>query len=257
MTARVSIVIALFMLPSAATGAQLEPEPRIGTRIPVPPEDFPLDKTREVMRDFAECAVKKRPALAHGMVLDVSTHTVQNRFMPVADPDCLVQATLASYDVTRLEMTRDIFRFAVAEALVKKNLSGFDPLQLRQAAALGTPVIDLTEFMPKPNHRYRKAELEELELGRKKAEGGLALTKYGECVVRAAPAGARRLLDTRINSEDELGALRSLMPAFSGCLDRGAQFRSDRAALRGAIALNYYRLAYAPKVAAAPTKAAQ
>lgn len=234
-------------LHSASLAAQLKPEVETGSRIPKAPEEFPIDRTREVVALFAECGVKKFAQLAHDMVLDVAKFRVDNRYLKAADPDCLVQATSAPYAVVQLRMDPQTFRAAAADALVKRNLASFDPTQVKSAAPLKHPSVDPADYVPKPGarNRWKQADYDETK---KRDLAAVWLLAFGECAVRANPVGARNILQTKINSDEELQALWAMMPAFSACLDRGRQLGTERAALRGAVALNYYRLAFAPKL---------
>jgi hypothetical protein len=227
--------------------AQLEPEAHTGSRIAEAPQQFPTDQTREILQRFAECAVKKFPQLAHQMVLDATKVTVGEKYMKVADPDCLVQATSYQFGIVQLKMSPDSFRSAVADELMKRNLSSFDPAQIAAAASLPEPSLDPADYVPKPGSNTRWKQ-EDYDKAKQRDTAAIWLFDFGECAARANPAEARNLLQTKINSDEELQALRAMMPAFSSCLDRGHKLSTERASLRGTIALNYYRLAFAPKV---------
>jgi hypothetical protein len=73
------------------------------------------------------------------------------------------------------------------------------------------------------------------------------LSQMGECVVRTDPASSRALLDSKPLAPEEQRAIETLMPALGRCVDTSVTLELDRASLRGAIALNYLRLAKAPR----------
>lgn len=230
--------------------AQLEPEAPLGTRIPKSLEDFPVDKTSELVRDFAECAVKKRYPLARELLLSVTEYYLPDKYSKIADPHCLGQRLVGSpYGAAQLRMSTGILRFAIADALVARDLKAYDPGGIASAAPL-PPLVFNPEDLTGISRRSKK-EREETAF---KAKAEIELIKYGECVVRANPQGARQLLATAVNSHEEAAALGSMMPAFRGCLNIGQQFKASRTLLRGTVALNYFRLAYAPKL---PTPAAR
>lgn len=232
---------------SLALSAQpLEPEAPLGSRIPIPPDAFPIDKTRTVLADFAHCAIKKFPTLAREMVLDGTKVAVDDKYKKVADPECLAQAVVGAYDMVQLRMSSESFRSAVADELVKSDLSDFEPAQIKLAAPLHHAAIDPADYVPKK--RVSDRELQKWEQAKQRDSGEAWLSGVGECAVRTNPTAARNLLETKVNSEVELQALLALIPAFSGCIDRGRQLRTERAAIRGAVAVNYYRLAYARKL---------
>ena len=195
------------------------------------------------MRAFAECAVKKYPQLTHQMVLDIAKFRVDDQYMKAADADCLVKATAYQYGMVELRMSPAAFRYAVADVLVQRNLGSFDARDIVSAAPLPKSSLDPADYVPKRG-RFKP---EEYEQAKQRDLAAIALAAFGECVVRASPHGARNLLGTKINSDEELQALQSMMPSFSACLDRGSTLKTDRTTIRGTVALNYYRLAYAPR----------
>jgi hypothetical protein len=81
--------------------------------------------------------------------------------------------------------------------------------------------------------------------GHRHAVGFSYLSKYGECVVRYDAAGAKSLLLTAPDSEGETARFTDIQRALGVCLGEGAKLSFGRVALRGTIAINYYRLAHA------------
>jgi hypothetical protein len=250
-----AILIPMALVAAVPATAQLKSEPPLGSGIPRVPETFPVDQSRDVLSDFAQCAVKKNPNLTREVVLD-TVHTVIGKAHRTAAnrdwPDCLGWAT--QLDEVQLTITPFVLRASFADVLVQNDLQTFDPQQIRVAAPLSKTVFDPAELLEDSDKRLTAEELRRREA---ETEADLALIAYGECVVRKDPAGARTLLWTKINSDAELQAFQAMMPGFSGCLNVGQQFKADRLLLRGAIALNYYRLAYAPKLAATAREAAE
>lgn len=143
-----------------------------------------------------------------------------------------------------------VVQYIVAEALVKTDLATFDPATIRSAGPLQPLQASQDDFvqMYKAAHHggLDQHQIDELLAT---AQNNIALLGFGECVVRAKPQEAKQLLDTKLNSKEEGVALVDLVPTFSSCLDAGHQFVTDRQILRGVIAVNYYRLAYAPRIA--------
>lgn len=197
------------------------------------------------LQRFAECAVRLHPKEASQLVLDVSGLAMQKYRAVVFDADCLSPTMLA------LKIPPAEARFAIAYALVRNQLQTFDPSTLPLASPL--PVPNLIPQYPPSNRRISQKELQEREYRKKRAESVLALQAFGECVVRANPHASRAVLFAKPNSADETQAFNSLMPALSGCLIKGHEFRVDKSSMRGALAVNYYRLAMAPKVSAPAT----
>jgi hypothetical protein len=70
-------------------------------------------------------------------------------------------------------------------------------------------------------------------------------------VVRVNPAAARTLLLTRPESAEEKAAFATMNLAFATCLPEGVTMSFGKTALRGTVAMNYYRLAKAAPAAPA------
>jgi hypothetical protein len=70
------------------------------------------------------------------------------------------------------------------------------------------------------------------------------LSPLGECVVRADPANAAALLQTKASTAAELARTDALLGGVSSCTG-GRRLEIDTATFRGAVALGYFRLAKA------------
>jgi hypothetical protein len=81
-------------------------------------------------------------------------------------------------------------------------------------------------------------------------EGAAYLGRYGECAVRLDPAAARTLLLTEPETDAEAAAFNAMGTALGTCVAAGKSVSFGKAALRGSIAANYYRLAVAAHNAA-------
>ena len=70
----------------------------------------------------------------------------------------------------------------------------------------------------------------------------LAYRRFGECVVRRDPVAARAMVMGPTGSASEAGAIQTLGPSFSACIDAGvnANFTKDR--LSGVVAEALFRL---------------
>lgn len=71
---------------------------------------------------------------------------------------------------------------------------------------------------------------------------------FGECVVRTDPANAHKMLVADAGSLQESAAIQALRPALAHCIDQGGDLSLAVKDLRNSLALNYYRLARAPRV---------
>jgi hypothetical protein len=82
----------------------------------------------------------------------------------------------------------------------------------------------------------------------------LAMTRLGECVIRADPAGSRALLGTKLASANERQRARSLTGAISSCVSKGKTLELNVENVRQMIGLAYYRMMVAVRSAPpAPT----
>lgn len=182
--------------------------------LPNSQENLNAQQVREGMVRFARCVAGRRFREANAFVLVVSEAT-WNTLSKKVDSDCVLDAVQNPSGEVRLSSNSQDMLFALAEVLVQKRTSALDPVQLA-----------LTGPLPRAD----------------------PLMTVGECAVRANATGARNLLKTKLNSKDELQAVNAMTPAFAGCLPKGLQFRPNLTTLRGMVAVNYYRLANAPKV---------
>lgn len=199
----------------------------------------------EAIRDFATCVVSKNRALASQYVLDRSSLDFESRYEPLLDNAC-VRQTAGPVDEEALKKASETMRFALAEALLGAEIDRIDPTALTQAQQLPVPRVVAARYEPEVGKPYSLDELNALNEQRRKDEAAVVMYRFGECVVRTNPVGARAILQAAPDSSAEMKAVQAHMPALSNCVERGAQFRLDRAQLRGALALAYYTLAHAP-----------
>jgi len=233
----------------APATAQIGPEPRVGSRIPQKAETASREFTRDTIRHFADCVVKRQPKLAREFVLDRSTLQFGNRYYPLADSYCLGLQSDPFYDEIALKMGGDTMKFALAEALLQSEFAKIDPANFTTVAPLVLPALEEKNYQPETNRSYTPEELKKLDENRRRDLLTLVEYRFGECVGRADPEGSRTFLQAMAESDAEGVALQALMPALSSCVEKGAQFKLDRTVLRGAVALAYYSLAHAPKAA--------
>jgi hypothetical protein len=112
---------------------------------------------------------------------------------------------------------------------------------LAQALVESEPTIALPDLATVPPLEHGTVK----RASDKNAATGIAMSRLGECVVRAAPDSSGRLVRSAVASPDESAAFEALKPAVSSCLSAGATVAFSPELLRGAVALNYYRLAKA------------
>lgn len=249
------MALAILAAGSHAAMAQMQPEARLGSRIPVKPETASEDQTHKVVRAYATCVVANQRALASQFVLDRTRLGLGDKFRPLADGNCLLEASGASFADVALRTWGDSMRFAFAEALLRDEIGTIDPAQLPAAPKLQVPLLNAADYEPRTERPYTADDLKTLDEKRQRDMTSIVMYRLGDCVVRSDPQNARALLQASAGSDAEGGAFQALMPALGACLEKGAQLKLDRAALRGAVAFGYYSLAHAaPQVASAERK---
>jgi hypothetical protein len=165
----------------------------------------------------------------------------------LADRAC-VPARSTRNDAKALVKLPEELRAALAEALVHEEFPTFHPDQVNAARPLGYANM-VESLWPADSCKKCNGERRgEFEAARTKARKLTEPLVFGECAVRTAPANAHRLLLTKAGSPEEKAALHSLRRAFERCVPEGSRFGMSRTAVRDLIALNYYRLARAPRV---------
>jgi hypothetical protein len=209
-------------------------------------------KTRAVVHAYAQCIVKRQPVkAAEAIVRNADNATLLRNYPKLMNGDCL---TLGSSDVVQARFGGDLYRYALADALVNRDLATFSGNDFS-----AVPKLDHRAPGEPPARINAKGK----KLGAKQYEAAVAshdeakaltyLSTYGECVVRSAPAAAQALLLTTPDSPEETARFRALSPALSSCLPAGATLKFGKVTLRGTIAVNYYRLAMAARAAATGT----
>lgn len=228
---------------SGGAAAQLQPEVRTGSRLPVKPIAMEDDETRRLIREFARCVASGHRALAAHYVLDRSSLEIQPHHRPLLDGRCVTVEPM--FDQVGLRLPGETFRFALAEALLQDELATINADDFANAPALALPQLVQARYEPETGKKYTKEQLETMSEHRRNDQAALILYKLGDCAARTNPKGAKAVLQAAPDSPEELAAIRAGMPAIGSCLESGLQLKLDRARLRGALAFGYYSLAHA------------
>jgi hypothetical protein len=208
--------------------------------------DYSTKETRTLTHAYARCVVKRQPAKASEAITEnVDNETILRDYRMLIREECLTRQVHQS---TQMRFTGDLYRYALADALVNQELAAQPVPALEAVPRLahhepGEP--------PQPvDARGRKLGKRKLAAARERYGREVTyafLSRYGECIVRADTAGAKALLMTTPDSADETTRFAALRPSFSRCLPEGQTVRFGKVALRGSIAINYYRLAQAAR----------
>lgn len=213
--------------------------------------DYTTKETRALMHAYAQCVVRRQGKKASEAVLaNVDNGIILRKYPMLIIGDCLARKVNST---TSMSFSGDLYRYALADALVK---SEFADQQAPDLSAV--PRLEHRQPSPPPPNAVnlatgKKLSKKQLEEAQRDYAAGVAysfLSKYGECVVRTAPTEAKGLLLTIPDSSEETLAFKALQLGLSTCLAPGETLKFGRVALRGTIAINYYRLAHAARSAA-------
>ncbi len=204
------------------------------------------DDARRAMADFAQCAVNRQ----HDAIATAIVEDWDNRMLSDARPAIFVGGCVRSpAQRARLQMGGPAVKAALAEYLVSRDVRTPPTRTFGDVAPLAyrlpTPLIAIDAQTGKALNdeaidAQRKAIAEKAWL--------VSLERFGECVVRADPAGAHALLvDSPVASDAETAAIKALAPVIPKCVASGETVKFNRAMVRGTIAIAYYRLAMAAK----------
>jgi hypothetical protein len=219
------------------------------------PPDLPR-VNRQVFTQFARCVAQRhhRDAAQHVLRTTPSSPKEAARAQrKLADPRCL-PADASPDDRRRLlRMAEDgQLRPVLAEALVREDFPTFDATLINAAAPLGYGRLVDKLWPADACKGCKPAQLREFELARARSSALLAPLLFGECVARTDPANAHKMLVSDAGSLQESAATEALRPALAHCIVVGGQLKIALQDLRESLALNYYRLARAPRMHTPP-----
>jgi hypothetical protein len=231
-----AIAIAAFVALPAAAYAAAVPAPK-------------SQPSRAMIADFANCLSKRhhREAADYVIRTKIPFESLIRAEKRLSDRACIPTRSSRAEAKALLKLPEEL-RAALGEALVREEFPTFSISQISAAQPL-----DYANMVERlwPADACKKCDPDR----RKKFEHARATATeltlplvFGECVVRTDPQNAHRLLSTKANSSEEKAALSSLQIAFQDCVIEGSQISRNRSAVRDLVALNYYRLARAPRV---------
>jgi hypothetical protein len=206
--------------------------------------DYSTKETRALTHAYAQCVVKRQAAKAsEAIAANVGNDIILRDYRMLIRPECL---TRQIHQSTQIRFGGDLYRYALADALVNREL-----------ATKPAPDLDAVPRLihHEPGPPPQPVDAKGRKMGKRKLEAARAgygrdvafafLSHYGECIVRADTAGAKSLLVTTPDSAEESARFAALRPALARCLPEGQTLRFGKVTLRGTVAINYYRLAQA------------
>ena len=192
---------------------------------------------RRVMRDFASCAVDSEHQLARKFVLmNPNNQLPDKEFQRVFPWQCL-----SSLPGGQLHMRPFQFRAAMAEVLIKlesMDRRGFNPNTVPPLDWTAR-TVHITTGLPFTADEAAKAKAGFDDAKQDNLDGQVA-----ECVVRANPSGALKVIDAWTDGA-ELSATEHLQSEIMACTQQHGDLKLSRYRLHDGLAFSYYRLAFA------------
>jgi len=213
--------------------------------------DFSIKQTRRLAYDYAKCVVDHHAAEAsQALLANVRNKAIIEQYGSLIQGDCLVRETHAN---SQMRFSGDLFRYALADALVARELRSspipvLDNVPPLERAAEPDPPAPLPANAGKAERRRYEKNIKDFN----EDQAFRALAALGECVVRLNPADAKALLLTMPETDAEAAGFGTLTPTVAQCLPEGRTISLGKLVLRGTIAVNYYRLAHGARPVVTP-----
>ena len=200
-------LVAIFVATTAS--AQRMPVDDRGNAATIPEDAEKAGVARKVMEQFAVCTYRNQAKMVEKR-LSVPVIGAYPSMSGIARSECL------NYGELRFDPI--IFRGSLFAVMYRKH---FERLVPNVATA---PVVN---YQDDPSTLYSVS------------------MRFADCVVRASPAYADRLVRAGPTTRAEAEALNLLMPAMSGCVSKGRSSSMHKSTLRGFIAESLFKLSSA------------
>jgi hypothetical protein len=216
-------------------------------------QEWKTKESRGIMFKYAKCVVNERhDRAAQAILLNVNNDEITRNYADLIRGACLNSAVGAAGDGARMRFGGDLFRYALADALVGADLSATTETDFSNRAPLRhlepASRADLETALATTKGARKRARIQE---DYDQTAVVSWLSHYGECIVRHDPVNSKAWLLTNPDEPSESAPIKALQSAFGQCLTGLKTFTFNRVTMRGVVAINYYRLAKAPAVPAA------
>ena len=202
------------------------------------PGDASKHAANEVLRSFARCIVTYHGDAARRYVLlPLGSWVPHKDFLDIGDSRCL------GFVSGRLAMGGLAYRGALAEELLR-----WDFTHLNADALASASPLDWSPFRSGVDGPLAPQTPSEGQRVPNVALAGGMIGALAECVIRRSPVGSRALLNTKTEPA-ERAAMQVLLPDIAQCTQATGTVRFNRSSLRQAVAVAYYRLAWAASAA--------
>lgn len=222
-----------YLLAATASAAQQAPQ-----------SDLDPKATRALVHRYGTCVVKSaQQRAAEAILANVDNETFYRKYSILIMPRCV---PLEGGKVVQVRFAGDQYRYTLADALVRRELAALPAPDLTLV-----PKLDHREPGPPPSRLSASGKpLKDKDFQRaleshQRAQAFTFLSRYGECVVRMDPETSRALLLSDPLTPAESAQFEALKPTLAACLTPGETLTLGKLAIRGTVAINYYRLAKA------------
>lgn len=205
----------------------------------------PPQQIQALVSEYADCIVRNEHDAASAAILSNATDGELVRSYPQLVRENCVPMRLGDY--IRVGLTPTQMRDAIAEALVRRDLSAVPPPVLDDVPGLAHWSVGEPPTTDSAGRPLTGRKAEEMINEYQQAQLVAYLSRYGECVVRVDAGAAKALLMTDEGTSAESAAFSDLATALGTCLAEGRTLNFNKASLRGSIAVNYYRLVAAAR----------
>lgn len=208
--------------------------------------EFSVHDTRLLIDDYGTCVVRrKHDSAATALSRNLDNADLMKFYPELVDGRCMDGPPLAR--TTRVRFQGDEFRYAIADALVRKDLASLPPPAVASVPPLDHREPTLPSRVDAKGHALNEREYQQAVQAYERETAFTYVSRLGECIVRANPAEARDLLATKPESPEENSSFVAMGGAISSCVNNGEKLSLNKLILRGTIAVNYYRLATAAR----------
>lgn len=168
------------------------------------------DRARDTMNRYGVCVVRMKAIAVKRALSQPTDEAVDRALAATAIDECLRSG--------ELKMSRSLFRGAVYRALYIRDFGQVSQGQITGGAQREGAAAEPVAATP-------------MNL----------LQRFGDCVVRIAPADARALVLATAATQEERSAITRLGPALGSCVAPTGQVRFSRAVLQGVLAEALYK----------------
>ena len=164
-------------------------------------------ETRQHVREYADCVVSRHSAQVKTVfALDWRNRDILRHGSSLISDDCA--GTIAGVMGIQMKFAMDTYRYALADALVRREFMNLSP------NAVGLAVV-ADEFPTPPDTAKLPANKRRADETRR-AYAAKFLEVYGECIVKRAPAESLALLSTMDGKPEGNCSFRDASPHFGG-----------------------------------------